>query len=612
MGVRISTVGIDMCCSRRWARGALGSPQFAASLADRIEDVCKATGSMTRHHIIRRLLSIIVALAVGATPALARHHKAAAKTSAHSSSGHKGSSRKSGSHKGSSHKGSSQKSSGRRSGGRHHGSYHAYRHSASRGMAVEALPDLESTAPLDPNDSAGGGTPMVVDTMAQAREAMARNDPAEALGRYLRVLARNPGDLEALLGAGDAALAVGDADAAINFYSRAEKIAPRDGKTKAGLASALVQKEQPRPALKMFDDAVDLGVSPVSIALDRGLAYDLRGDNRRAQQEYALVLRNRVDPEATRRMALSMAMAGDRQGALAVLDPLLRKQDIPAWRARAFVLAMTGAAQEAEQAAYAVLPRTQADALKPFLERLPQLKASEKAAAVHFGHFPENKAPQMADAGAAYGSDRAELPPSRLVTAPVYTPRTNVVTAPLRDPQYSLPPRVAATTPPPPVYQAPVMAPPAVDDTAATAAAEAAQAKADARRKIAEKQQADRKAAAEKAASEKAEKAAERKEKDREEAKAKSKEAERYWVQIASGAYKPDLDKELAKQKAKYGKELAGKSAWTTPYKSTNRLLIGPFASPSAAQDYVNQARKAGLSTVPVTTPAGQKVERLQ
>jgi len=489
-------------------------------------------------------------------------------------------------------------------------------------MVVEALPGLESTAPLDPNDQSGGNNPVTVDTMALAREAMSRNDPAEALGRYLRVLARNPGDLEALLGAGDAALAVGDADAAINFYSRAEKIAPRDGKTKAGLASALVQKEQPRPALRMFDDAVDLGVSPVAIALDRGLAYDLRGDNRRAQQEYALVLRNRADPEATRRMALSMAMAGDRAGALATLDPLLRKQDIPAWRARAFVLAMTGAAKEAEQAAYAVLPRAQADELRPFLERLPQLKASEKAAAVHFGHFPENKAPQMADAGSAFRSDRIDLPPSGLVAAPVYKSAPAAVLAPpLRDQSYSPVPRSATVAPQQaPLYQAPAAGPPSEDDRAALAAAQAVFAKADARRKAADKQKADRKAAIEKAAadkaaiekSEKAAEKAEKKEKDREEAKAKSKEPERYWVQIASGAYKPDLDKELAKQKSKYGKQLAGKSAWTVPYKSTNRLLIGPFASASAAQDYVNQARKAGFSTVPVTTSAGQKVEKLE
>ena len=47
------------------------------------------------------------------------------------------------------------------------------------------------------------------------------------------------------------------------------------------------------------------------------------------------------------------------------------------------------------------------------------------------------------------------------------------------------------------------------------------------------------------------------------------------------------------------------------PYKATNRLLIGPFASKDAAQDFVNDARQAGWGTVPVTTSAGQKVERL-
>ena len=275
--------------------------------------------------------------------------------------------------------------------------------------AAQPISDLEQSS-NDPE-------PVVVDPMAQARDAMARNDPAEALARYLRVLARDPGDLEALSGAGAAALAVGDADAAINFYVRAEKIAPRDGRIKAGLGSALVQKEQPRAALKLlFDSATDLGISPIDVALDRGLAYDLRGDNKHAQQDYNMLLRARPSSEATRRLALSIAMAGDRAGALAVLDPLLRKQDIPAWRARAFVLAMTGDTVGGEQAAFAVLPRFQAQALKPFLERLPQLKPAEKAAAVHFGHFPEDKVPVMAVANTR---PMPSLPPSPSPSPPM-------------------------------------------------------------------------------------------------------------------------------------------------------------------------------------------------
>ena len=361
---------------------------------------------------------------------------------------------------------------------------------------------------------------------------------------------------------------------------------------KAGLGSALVQKEQPRAALRLFDNATDLGVAPFEVALDRGLAYDLRGDNRKAQADYQLLLRARPnEAEASRRLALSLAMSGDRAGALAILDPLLRKRDIPAWRARAFVLAMTGDTAGAQAAAYAVLPRYQADALKPFLERLPSLKTSEKAAAVHFGHFPEDKVP-------------LEMAASSPITSVKATPSPNIP-PPQRKPVFDSTGRLVMKVDAPTAKagSVPVQAPPNSDAGGGTIS-DAEQRASDAR-SLAE----DRRAAQKRAAAEKA--IAEKKAKAKEEAKAKKSNPSRYWVQIASGAYKPDLDKEWDKQKSLHGKQLAGKSAWTTPYKSTNRLLIGPFASSDAAQDYVNEAREGGLSCFPVTTSAGQKVERL-
>ena len=430
--------------------------------------------------------------------------------------------------------------------------------------------------------------PLIVDPMASARDAMARGDPAEGLARYLRVLARDPGDLDALAGAGSAALTVGDADAAINFFVRAEKIAPKDGRIKAGLGSALVQKEQPRAALRLFDNATDLGIPAGDVALDRGLAYDLRGDNRKAQADYNLLLRTRQDPEATRRLALSLAMSGDRAGALLALDPLLRKRDIPAWRARAFVLAMTGDTAGAQSAAYAVLPRYQADALKPFLDRLPSLKAAEKAAAVHFGHFPEDKVPvEFAEASPVASIKASPMPNVAPPVKPVFDRQGRIVLkADNSSAKAGSTPQRADPTPEP-------EAPDVVE-----------QREVDARSLAQDRRAAQKKVAAEKAA-------AEKKAKAQEEAKAKKSNPERYWVQIASGAYKPDLDKEWDKQKSRYGKQLAGKTPWTTPYKATNRLLIGPFPSKSAAQDYVNDAKAGGLSSFPVTTSSGQKVERL-
>lgn len=224
-----------------------------------------------------------------------------------------------------------------------------------------------------------------------------REDPATALARYLRVITASPRNLDALTGAGRAALQVGDAQAAIGFYARAEQISPRNGRVKAGLGSALVLLNQEQAALRYFDDATNLGIPEADIASDRGLAHDLRGSSKRAQRDYAIALKSGADDETTRRMALSMAISGERDAALALLDPLLRRQDTAAWRARAFILAMTGDAAGANRAAESVMSATLAAGFAPFFRKLPSLRAGEKAAAVHFGLFPGEARPMRID-----------------------------------------------------------------------------------------------------------------------------------------------------------------------------------------------------------------------
>ena len=214
------------------------------------------------------------------------------------------------------------------------------------------------------------------------------NSPVSRLGRYIRLLAGSPRDVEALLGAGQASLDLGDANAALGFFARAEEASPSNGRAKAGLGSALVMSERPDEALKLFADAVSLGVPEAEVARDRGLAYDLRGDSRRAQRDYVLALTRGRDDELVRRYALSQAISGDRQAALATIDPLLRKQDQGAWRARAFILAMTGDVSGANTVAHQLMVPAVADAMAPLLARLATLNPTQRAHAVNFGTVP--------------------------------------------------------------------------------------------------------------------------------------------------------------------------------------------------------------------------------
>lgn len=215
-------------------------------------------------------------------------------------------------------------------------------------------------------------------------------DNGAELRRHLTVLADNPRSLDALIGAGRAALQMGDAEAALSFFGRADELSPRNARVRAGMASALVQLGRAQTALQLFAEAVALGAPEVEIAGDRGLAFDMVGDPRRAQQDYGLALRRRDDAELRRRMALSLAISGQREAALRMIDVQLRRNDRAAWRTQAFVLALTGDAAGATRTAQGTMPAGAALAMAPFLARLAHLSPAQKAMAVHFGHFPSD------------------------------------------------------------------------------------------------------------------------------------------------------------------------------------------------------------------------------
>ena len=206
----------------------------------------------------------------------------------------------------------------------------------------------------------------------------------------MRRIAMSPGDADALADAGNAALTLGDANAALNFFTRASAIRPRDGRIISGLASATVRTENPFEALRLFDDAAKFGVSERAIAADRGLAFDLLGNFARAQQDYQLARGASSSADLVVRQAISLSLAGQKNEADAMLLPLLQKNNPDAWRARAFMLAARGDYREATKVTQGFMDVRSAQKMERYLRLMPDLTRAQQAAAIHLGHFPAN------------------------------------------------------------------------------------------------------------------------------------------------------------------------------------------------------------------------------
>ena len=211
---------------------------------------------------------------------------------------------------------------------------------------------------------------------------------AVELRHALERLAKRPTDSDALLDAGNAALILRDYDSALGFFSRAESLQPSSGRVKSGLATAQLYSENPVEALKLYDQAIALGVNERSIAADRGLAFDLVGNNALAQSEYALGSTAVSTDDLIIRQAVSFGLAGDQKRADALLNPLLSQNKPGAWRARAFILAAHGDVQEATRIVRGFLDARSTAAMQAYLERMSDLTKAQQAAVIHYGHFP--------------------------------------------------------------------------------------------------------------------------------------------------------------------------------------------------------------------------------
>ena len=262
------------------------------------------------------------------------------------------------------------------------------------------------------------------------------------------------------------------------------------------------------------------------------------------------------------------------------------------------MFALTGDGADALAAAQLVMPSDQVAAFAPYLSRLAALKASEKAAAVDLGRFPGEGAPPAREQVAQAAAPRLPIDRATLAPPPDARPAALAIATPAPRAAQPMLPSPSLVVPPPP---APAPAPPEqTADRVRSKAERAAQARADARARAAAKAKADAIA-----------KAKQQREEEAEARAAAKRNPARHWVQVAGGANKADLPKAWDRLKAKWPSQLAGRSPWTLHYRFTNRLLIGPFASSEAAQDWVGERKKEGFATFRVETRLGDAVEKV-
>ena len=472
-------------------------------------------------------------------------------------------------------------------------------------LALASLPAAASAQYI--GGRAPGPPPAPVAGMVESPEA--------ALARNIRLLAINPRDYAGLLGAGRAALRLGDAQAAIGFFGRAEEVNPQHWAPKAGQGTALAQMGDGTAALGMFGEAQRLGATRPLVALDRGLAFDLLGRQAEAQSDYRIILTSADEAEGRRRLALSLAISGRKAEALAALDPLLARRDNGARRTRAFILALTGDVEQARQVIRLILPGA-GDGFDPFLRRLPTLGPGQKAAAVHLGMMP------------AEGAALAALEP----TVPVRTPPVRIAAATPRLPARatrpaerarladiestlsSLPAPAPKVAPPPASKPLVERKPPAKVKVAAGTVTDLRTATQDARPVKLAAKDSKKKGEADKPGIEKSKADKARAAKGGSEAEAEKPArpgASRVYVQLAGGANADRMTREYDKIRGKKSALFRGRQPLVSQVKGWARLLVGPFKDAAAAQGFVNDLHAAKLEGFVWSAPGGTKFDKL-
>jgi Flp pilus assembly protein TadD len=378
--------------------------------------------------------------------------------------------------------------------------------------------------------------------------------PTDALTRNVKVLGSKPKDFDALIGAGRAALALGDTMAAAGFFGRAEEVWPASPLPQAGMGAAMALSGEAGGALQYFARAVQQGATQSMIGADRGLAYDLLGQHAQAQADYRAALLGKDGDEARRRLALSLAINGKKAEALSLLSPLMARGDAAAARTRAFVLALSGDVAGARSAIEAAMPGSSTQ-MGYFFQRLSTLRSDQKAAAVNLGMFPESGM-QVASATGAQSignSGVASAPEDRMKSIEDWlSGRSNAAATPA--PAQAQPQQLASVTVP----------------SRTTAA-----------RPV------------------------------RTDSSLKIYTSSKLWLQLASGDNASSLPAEFDRMKRRNGDIFEGISGYVFDDGNRARLLIGPFRNSEDAGIFAEGLESVHIDAFTWTSRPGQAIRKL-
>jgi Flp pilus assembly protein TadD len=380
-----------------------------------------------------------------------------------------------------------------------------------------------------------------------------RETPTQALDRHIRVLARSPKDFLALIGAGKAALELGDTQAAVGFFGRADEVFPSSPLPQAGMGAAMVSDGDAYGAMRYFERSRQLGATPAMIGADRGLAYDLIGRHSDAQADYRAALAGRDADEARRRLALSLAITGDKAAALETLAPLVARADRAAYRCRALVLALSGDLEGARRSLDSMMPGS-STRMAPFFAKLPSLRSDQKAAAVNLGIFPNTGQPSYAYVAPPQVTAPATQPPPTAGAQgvmPMSGDRLATIDELLRP--------NASVEPSRPVQVASI--PPQSRRQPASSGSPATR--------------------------------------------------PRIWVQLASGSNPDALPDQFRRMKSRNRELFDGISGYVAESADRSRLLIGPFKSVADANIFVEDLESVRVNAFSWTSPPGQMIRKL-